>query len=167
MNIRKNREIAAKGRALRKEAEKLREEGYSNSDIANKLCTNDDLVERMIGPEKITEDMTIWFPGTYNGRKGYYAKTIAEMPENRIIGLVQKRAREDAQWAIDNGHVGENNENEPEMRAMEEWVSRRGNIVQALEHIDKDGLQTERTVDWLCRDMANAAKWIAGGNASD
>lgn len=167
MNIRKNREIAAKGRALRKEAEKLREEGYSNADIAEKLGTNDDLVERMIGPEQINGDMTIWYPEVYNGRKGYYAKPIAELPENRIITLVQKRAREDAQWAIDNGHVGENNENEAEMRAMEEWVARRDNIHQALEHIYKDGLQTERTVDWLCRDLANASKWIAGGNASD
>lgn len=164
MNIKKNREIAAKGRALRKEAKSLREEGYSNSDIADKLGTNTDLVERMIGPDQIDESMLIWFPGIYKGREGYYAKLVSELSENKIIALVQRRAREDAQWCIDHDLVGDN---EAGMRAMEEWVARYDNIVQALEHMEKDGLKSERTVDWLCRDLANASKWILGGNASD
>lgn len=164
MNIRKNREIAAKGRALRKEAEKLREEGYSNADIAEKLDTNDDLVERMIGPEQIYEDMTIWFPGIYNGRKGYYAKTVGELPDQRVIVLVQKRVREDGEWSIENGHVGDN---EALMRQMMAWAGDSTNIAQALEHIYKEENAHIRTVDWLCRDLANASKWIAGSNASD
>lgn len=47
-----NREIAATGRALRQEAERLREAGHSNEKIAEKLGTNENLVERMIGPEE-------------------------------------------------------------------------------------------------------------------
>lgn len=116
---------------------------------------------------EITEDMTLWFPGIYNGRQGVYAKTVGELSDEDTITLVRHRVQEDGEWAIENGHVGENNENEPLMRKMMEWASDPTNIAQCLEHIYKEENAHIRTVDWVCRDMANASKWLGGGGARD
>lgn len=110
----------------------------------------------------ITEEMTIWFPGIYRGREGAYAKTVAETPDQFIIELVQTRAQEDGEWAIETKHVGDN---EDLMRKMMDWVSKEENILQALNHILNENMAHERTVDWLCRELANASKWVGGGGA--
>lgn len=107
----------------------------------------------------IIEEQVIWFPGIYDGRTDEeYTKIVADVTQVELINLVQKRAQEDGQWAIDNGHVGDN---EDKMRKMMEFVSDMKNINQCIDHIFKEGMQTERTVDWVCRDLANASKWAA------
>jgi hypothetical protein len=111
---------------------------------------------------EIVAEKTIWFPGFfYNGREGDYAKPVVELSDEKIVELVQKRAEEDGTWAIENGHVGQN---ENIMRKMMAWVSKRENIIQALEHIHAENMHTERTVDWLCRELANASKRIGGSS---
>lgn len=106
----------------------------------------------------ITEEKTIWYPGIYGGRtEGEYAKKVADVLVNRTIELVQQRAKEDGEWAIATGHVGNN---EDKMRRMMAFVSDENNIMQCLAHIGKEEMTTERTVDWVCRDLANASKWV-------
>lgn len=104
----------------------------------------------------ITEEQTIWFPGIYNGREGDYAKKVADVSLVELTELVTKRAQEDGQWAIDNGHVGNN---EDKMRRMIAWVSDPENIRQCLNHILKEEMEHARTVDFVCRDLANGSKW--------
>lgn len=106
----------------------------------------------------ITNEQTIWFPGIYHGREGDYAKSVKTVSRERLVELVQQRAKEDGEWSIENGYVGDNNENEPLMRKMMEWVSRPENIIQCAD------ANPDETVDWVCRDLANASKWIAGGD---
>jgi hypothetical protein len=101
----------------------------------------------------IENHQTIWFPGIYHGREGDYAKPASKFSEEEVVALVQKRADEDGNFAIDNGFVGDNAE---AMRKMMEWVSREDNIRQCL--LANPG----ETVDWICRDLANASKWIHG-----
>lgn len=104
----------------------------------------------------ITEEQTIWYPGIYHGREGVYAQIARDISGEELVRLVQQRAKEDGEWAIANGRVGENNENEPLMRKMMEWVSRPENIGQcAAAHFD-EGV----TVDFICRDLANDSKWV-------
>lgn len=107
----------------------------------------------------ITQDQTIWFPGIYNGREGVYDKRIADVSLVELVELVQKRAKEDGEWAIENGFVGDN---EDKMRKMMKWVSNPENIEQCVGHILGAGMEHERTVDFVCRDLANASKWVGG-----
>jgi hypothetical protein len=44
------------------------------------------------------------------------------------------------------------------MRKMMEWVSREKNIRQCVE------ANPDETVDWICRDLANASKWLHGSS---
>ena len=103
----------------------------------------------------ITEDQTIWFPGIYNGREGDYAEIVDTLPRERVVELVQTRAKEDGEWAIDNGFVGDN---EDKMRTMMAFVSDETNILQCIDY----GNNSHETVDWICRDLANASKWVHG-----
>jgi hypothetical protein len=107
----------------------------------------------------ITEEQTIWFPGVYDGREGDYAKKVVDVSLLELTNLVKKRAEEDGEWTIANGHVGDN---EAKMRKMMEWVSRDINIQQCVAHILKNGEEYDRTVDWVCRDLANASKRLGG-----
>jgi hypothetical protein len=107
---------------------------------------------------ELVEEQIIWFPGIYSGREGAYAKPIADVSTELLVDLVQKRAKEDGEWAIENGHVGGN---EPLMREMMKWVSDPKNITQCAD------ANPDETVDWVCRDLANGSKWIARGGASD
>lgn len=107
----------------------------------------------------ITKDQTIWFPGIYHGRQGDYAQLVIAVSSDELARLVKKRAEEDGQWTIDNGYVGDD---EDKMRKMMEWVSRDENIEQCVATIVKEGMETQRTVDFVCRDLANGSKWIAG-----
>lgn len=111
----------------------------------------------------ITENQTIWFPGIYEGRTDdEYTQRIADISLVDLTELVKKRAQEDGQWAIDKGFVGDN---EAIMRKMMEFVSDNKNIQQCVGHIVKEGVEEERTVDWVCRDLANASKWAHGSHA--
>lgn len=100
---------------------------------------------------------TIWYPEVYEGRQGDYAKPAHTFSEEELVALVQKRAEEDGNWAIDNGFVGNN---EDVMRKMMAWVSRPDNIKQCAQA----NLDRGVTVDWVCRDLANASKWILGSS---
>jgi hypothetical protein len=102
---------------------------------------------------EITAETTIWFPGIYNGREGDYALISSDIPEAKLIELVQQRAHEDGEWAIQNDFVGDN---EDIMRKMMAWVSDPKNIKQCME------ANPNETVDWICRDLANGSKWIGG-----
>lgn len=108
----------------------------------------------------IVAEQTIWFPGlpdvTYRGREDEdYTQLAAEAPFEMLVLLAQERAKEDGEWLIAHDLVGDNEE---KMRKMMEFVSDRRNIGQCLEHIFAEGKDNERTVDWLCRDLANASK---------
>ena len=108
----------------------------------------------------ITEEQTIWFPGIYGGRTdGEYTKRVADVSLAELTELVKKRAQEDGQWAIDNGHVGDN---EASMRKMMAFVSDEKNIQQCVGHILKEGSEEISTVDFVCRDLANASKYAHG-----
>jgi hypothetical protein len=77
--------------------------------------------------------------------------------QEMLIDLVQKRAKEDGEWAIENDLVGDN---EDKMRQMMAWVSDPKHIVQCYEYGDNK----KETVDWICRDLANASKAIGGSD---
>lgn len=103
----------------------------------------------------ITNETNIWFPGTYHGRTGEYNQLASLLSQEELVRLVQTRVQEDGQWCIDNDFVGDN---EDVMRAMMKWASTESNITQCL----SSNLVSGPTVDWICRDLANAAKWIGG-----
>lgn len=113
---------------------------------------------------KITQEQTIWFPGIYAGRSDRdYTQKLADVSGERLTELVQKRAEEDGEWAITNGFVGDNESN---MRRMMAFVADETNIIQCVTHVVEEGMQEKRTVDWLCRDLANASKYVHGSQAS-
>lgn len=107
----------------------------------------------------ISEEQTIWYPGIYSGREGVYAQKVNEIPFKVLMDLVQTRAKEDGEWTIENDFVGDN---EDVMRKMIAWVSDPENISQCVSHIYKEGMGKERTVDFVCRDLANGSKWVGG-----
>lgn len=108
----------------------------------------------------IVESEIIWFPGIYKGRLTVeYTQTIDGLTFEEVCKLVQKRAQEDGEWAIANGMVGKNNENEPKMRRMMEFVSDPKHIEQCVDYIYKEETEGVRTVDFVCRDLANASRW--------
>lgn len=115
----------------------------------------------------LTKEQNIWFPDAYIGRtEGEWIKPVSIFLHDKgAIGalvllevLVAQRAKEDGEWAIENGLVGDH---EDKMRRMMEFVSDPKNIQQCVEHILNEGTEMDRTVDWVCRDLANASKWAA------
>lgn len=105
---------------------------------------------------RITEEQTIWFPGIYHGRDTEeWLQKVADISLVKLTELVQLRAQEDGEWAITNGFVGDN---EDKMRRMMAWVSDPVNIQQCVSYILKHEEEAERTVDFVCRDLANASK---------
>jgi hypothetical protein len=102
------------------------------------------------------KEQNMFFPEIYNGREdGGYEKQANLLPEDEFVSLVQDRVQQDGQWCIDNDLVGDNAD---VMRAMMKWCSTPSNITQCLQ----SNLDLGPTVDWICRDLANAAKWIKG-----
>lgn len=101
----------------------------------------------------IQPHQNIWHPEIYDGRKGVYDTPARLYTEDKLVELVQKRAEEDGTWCIEQGLVGDN---EDVMRKMMAWVSRRENILQCRT------ANPDETVDWICRDLANATKNIMG-----
>lgn len=106
----------------------------------------------------IQKESIIWFPGEYHGREGDYAKLVADVPLEELTALVQNRAQEDGDWAIAHGFVGKNNEHKAKMHRLMEFVSKPSNIQQCVWHVFNNGEERIRTVDWVCRDLANASK---------
>ena len=105
----------------------------------------------------ITEEQTIWFPGIYAGRTdAEYTQLAAQVPMPELIALVARRVKEDGEWTIANGFAAKN---EAKMRRMMEFTAKPTNIQQCVEHIFAEGRDEEATVDWACRDLANASKW--------
>jgi hypothetical protein len=117
-----------------------------------------------LSEDKIKEEDTIWYPVMYGGREGAYAQKVADVSLVELTELVQKRAQEDGEWAIASGHVGNN---EDVMRRMMAWVSDPINIQQCVSYILKEEAEAERTVDFVCRDLANASKNIMGTSDRD
>lgn len=112
----------------------------------------------------ITAEEVIWHPeldSLYNGRQDViYLQIAMYMNFDKLIELVQARAKEDGEWAIENNLVGDN---EDRMRRMMEWVSDETHIRQCVEHLHKNGRDDTATVDWVCRELANASKMSVGG----
>lgn len=154
-----NQKRVATGKALREAVTRLKEEGKTVAEITDLTGIRESRVRELTKSYAIHEQSSIWFPGIYSGREGDYAKIATHMNFDDLVKLVQKRAQEDGEWAIENNRVG----NRPEfMRKMMAWVSDPTNIRQCVEHIHKEGLDHERTVDWVCRELATASKTVGG-----
>lgn len=152
--VRKDRKLSHEKQV--KMAKALKDKGKSNADIAFIMRTSESTVRILLSP-RIAEETTMWYPGVYEGRTdSEYGQPVNEVSEERIIELVQQRAKEDGEWAITNGFVGDN---EGKMRRMMEFVSDPTNIRQCIKFIQVHGEAEERTVDYVCRDLANASKW--------
>lgn len=110
----------------------------------------------------IAAEEVIWYPGSeYYGRDDDIHTQIAtHMNFDKLVELVQTRAKEDGEWAIENNLVGDN---EDRMRRMMAWVSNEKHIRQCVEHLHKDGRDHTATVDWVCRELASASKMSVGG----
>ena len=105
----------------------------------------------------ITEEQLIWYPGIYGGRQEpEWTELVTNLDLETVTERVQRRAQEDGEWAIEHGFVGDN---EDKMRRMMAWVSLETNIEQAYEYVREREPEMERTVDYLCRDLANGSKW--------
>lgn len=103
----------------------------------------------------VIEEQVIWYPGIYGGRTTEeYTQIANNVPVDEIYELVRKRAEEDGEWAIANDRVGGH---EQKMRDMMAFVSDEKNILQALDHLVLSGV--EQSVDFVCRDLANASSW--------
>lgn len=101
----------------------------------------------------------IWYPGIYEGRTTpEYTQMVEKVPFDTLVTLVKTRAEEDGEWAIANNLVGDN---EDKMRRMMEFVSDTKHIEQCHQHILDNETASTLTVDWVCRDLANASKWAA------
>lgn len=114
-----------------------------------------------------TDGTHIWDPGVYQEpSEGDYAQLVKDTSIEKIIDLVKKRAEKDGEYSIANGHVGENNKNEPKMRRMMAFVADEKQILQCVDHIFKiDETRETRSVFFVCRDLANASTWAI--NAED
>jgi hypothetical protein len=102
---------------------------------------------------------TIWYPGPdYIGRQDeLHQRHVSQVSEETLVDLVQLRAVEDGEWAIENGLVGDNDEL---MRRMMEWVGMKTNIIQCKQA----NLDMNPTVDMICRELADVSKSIARGD---
>lgn len=160
----KHRKAREVGLEIRRQAAELHSQGKSNKEIADILGIPENNVRTLSPDPEIKDYETIWFPQIYGGRQyGPWTKAATRISFDHLVALVQKRAKEDGEWAIANGHVGDN---EDKMRRMMAFVSNETNIRQCLDHIVKEEDENthnedyeQRTVDYVCRDLANASKW--------
>lgn len=142
-------------------AKQIKKAGYSNEEISDALGISKSHVLILLTPTpEITEKQTIWYPAPdYVGRTDLdYAQPVLGTSLDTTVSLVQKRAQEDGEWIIAQGLVGDHEVN---MRRMMEFVSNSTNIAQCVGHVSKNR-QNETTVDWVCRELAQAAKDIYG-----
>jgi hypothetical protein len=100
------------------------------------------------------EVQNIWFPGRYQGREGDYAQKISECDIDEVVRLVVARAQEDEAWLLANGFK------EPihieALRRKTRFVMDGKNIQQCVDYVQTKG--EDPTVDWVCRELAKAAK---------
>jgi hypothetical protein len=101
---------------------------------------------------EVNERQLVWFPdeALYSPREGVYAQPLNEFTLPEMIDLVQQRIKEDGEWLIENGRVGNNEEL---MRKRMEWASKPDNITQCF----LANVEADLTMDWLCRELATAA----------
>lgn len=108
----------------------------------------------------IQPNENMWYPGPdYAGRDVDYLELVGDSTRDRVIELVQKRAKEDGEWTIENDLVGDKPD---KMRAMMVWASNENIINQCLDRITEEGMERQRTVDWVCRELAEATQIIGG-----
>jgi hypothetical protein len=108
----------------------------------------------------IIPEQNMWFPGPdafYQGREGDYAKSAIKFNRPDLVQLVKQRVEADTEWVLENHRYGEH---EDIMHKMAVWASREQNIVQCF----NSNAGNNPTVDWICRELANAAKKIAEGS---
>lgn len=103
----------------------------------------------------------MWFPGPdYVGRQDeLHQRYVSQVSEQVLVDLVQLRAVEDGEWAIENDLVS----NEELMHRMMEWVSMETNIIQCKQN----NLDMNPTVDMICRELASVSQSIARGDTRD
>jgi hypothetical protein len=95
--------------------------------------------------------------GVYHGSKeAIFTTAVADMEISAIVRLVQERAKKDGQWCIDMDLVGPN---EDKMRRMIMYCSDEIKIMDKVHYITHHDDPALRTVDFVCRDIANASKW--------
>lgn len=139
----------------------LKARDHSNKNIAYIMRTDENDIRHILEANpipEIEEEKTIWYPGFYEGRTdGEWIKMAMYMSFDDLVGLVQMRAYEDGEWSIKNGHVGDN---EDKMRRWMAFVSKPRNIQQCVEHIHKEERDHEVTVDWVCRELAEASMMV-------
>lgn len=172
----KNRHQAAVGKALRETAQKMAsDEGKNNAEIASELGISEDLARRLLLPPgeqelpegvsfevvELPQETNMWWPGLdYQERGGNYAKSIADVSLVELTRLVKTRVEQDGEWTIKNKHVGDREEL---MRKMMAWASKDENIQQCVAQLVREGTEEDHTVDWVCRELAKAAKRIGKG----
>lgn len=109
---------------------------------------------------EINDNNNCFTHAIYHGRdEEEYTRLVRDTPVEEIVASVQKRAEEDGQWCIDNDRVGNN---EAKMRKMMEWVANETNIRQCVAWIMDKEPASDRTVDFVCRDLSNASKSLGG-----
>lgn len=107
----------------------------------------------------IQPEENMWFPGPdslYTGREGDYARSAIEFNRPELVKLVSTRVEEDGEWVLELGLTDGNDEL---MRKMMKWASNPRNIIQCFNSNAGDN----PTVDWICRELTNAAKKIGEG----
>lgn len=98
----------------------------------------------------------IFTPGVYHGLDEIpYRHLLYQCELEKVIPIVQERAKNDGEWCIRMDLVGHNGD---KMRRMIAYCSDPENIKAAFEYAlgEKD-----RNIDFLCRDLANASKSIS------
>lgn len=165
--LKRAREQRRIGAEIRERAQDMQDKGYTNVAIADALGIRENSVRNLVEKPDIEEHEIIWFPGIYGGREySPWTKSATAISIDHIIALVQRRAKQDGEWAIEHDFVGDN---EDKMRRMMAWVSDETNIRQAVEAVVKEQEHAKkivgddyepRTVDYVCRDLANASKWV-------
>jgi hypothetical protein len=148
---------------------RLQAEGKTEAEIAEELgLSTTELRALKVHAEhgvsfevvELPPEANMWFPGPdslYKGREGVYARSAIEFPRPELIRLVVKRIEEDGKWILDLGLTGGNEEL---MHKMIQWASNPRNITQCFD----SNAEQNPTVDWICRELANAAKRIGEGS---
>lgn len=108
-------------------------------------------------PDERHDYENIFFPGVYHGRDDkVYTQRAVDMPFELLVKLVRERAEEDGEWTIEHNLVGNNPD---KMRRMMAFVANPKHIDQARNAILNGASPPDSTVDFLCRDLANASAW--------
>jgi len=96
--------------------------------------------------------MNIFTPGIYHGTPEYNAKQVVDLSLAEVTPLVRLRAMEDGMFCIVNDLVGDDVD---KMIGMILSVCDSERITRCY----RAASQEERTLDFMCRDLANGSKW--------